>query len=102
MSVLIKGMQIPKTCLECIKSGFRTAIHCAEWSEISAGLREHTRSLSCPLEEVPTPHGNLIDEEYLKEHIIACSTNGRPLHTMELSELLEAIDDVPTVIEAEE
>ena len=53
MCVLIKNMQISKTCLECIKSGLRTAIHCEAWSEISAGLREHTRSLSCPLEEVP-------------------------------------------------
>lgn len=39
----------------------------------------------------------LIDAEYLKEHVFACATNGRPLHHMELSELFDAIDDVPTI-----
>ena len=50
--------------------------------------------------EVP-PHGRLVDVEYLKEHLFQCETNGRPLHTMDLTEIIACIDDVPTVIEAE-
>ena len=75
--------------------------HFYSW-DVTEDMKEYHRPKECPLVEVPTPHGRLIDADYLKEHIIACATNGRPLNTMELSELLEAIDDVPTVIEAEE
>lgn len=41
----------------------------------------------------------MIDADYLKEHLEACAINGRPLHRMynELQELLDAIDDVPTI-----
>ena len=41
----------------------------------------------------------LIDADYLKEHLMACAINGRPLHRMyaELDDLLIAIDDVPTI-----
>lgn len=40
-----------------------------------------------------------IDADYLKEHLTACTINGMPLHRMytELDELLEVIDDVPTI-----
>jgi predicted Zn-ribbon and HTH transcriptional regulator len=41
----------------------------------------------------------LIDADYLKEHLMACAINGRPLHRMytELDDLFIAIDDVPTI-----
>lgn len=42
----------------------------------------------------------VIDADYTKEHLYACELNGRPLHKMELEEVLAAIDEVPT-IEAE-
>lgn len=101
MSVLIKGLEMPETCLECIKSGFRTAIHCAEWTEISAGLREHTRSLSCPLEEVPTPHGRLV--EFID--VIARVNEDDGTEEVCVGDVFKAyyeMKNAPTVIEAEE
>ncbi len=126
MSVLIKGCPIPSGCATCPfcsepfeEKDRSISYHChvnvdgVRGKDVSSIVDAMYRSAKkgelitlrpdwCPLVEVPTPHGRLIDADYLKEHITACATNGRPLHTMELSELLEAIDDVPTVIEEEE
>lgn len=44
----------------------------------------------------PEPCGDMINKEYLKEHIEACWTNGRPRYAPELNELLSWIDDVPS------
>lgn len=38
-----------------------------------------------------------ISREYLVEHIKSCWTNGRPMYSPDLSELLSWIDDVPLV-----
>lgn len=72
MSVIVKGMQMPDSCLECMNSGFRTAVKCAEWTEISAGRRGNERAWSCPLVELPEKHGDLIDRTtLLKEFELA-------------------------------
>lgn len=91
MGVYIKGIEMPETCIECMNSGLRTAIRCTEWTEISAGLRENHRALSCHLTEVPEPHGRLIDED----EITAYSYLERN------DEEVESLDEFPTVIEAE-
>lgn len=92
MGVYIKDMEMPKTCIECMNSGMRTAIRCTEWTKISAGLRENHRSISCNLTEVSEPHGRLIDED----EICYSMTNGTDQDIVE-----EAIRETPTVIEAE-
>jgi hypothetical protein len=101
MSVLIKGMQIPKNCAECpvALSGKYCRIN-----KTNTTFRElPIRPDHCPLVQLQEHHGRLIDADYLKEHLYACATNGRPLHRMyqELNDLLEAINDIPTVVEAE-
>lgn len=102
MSVLVKGMKMPRDCKHC-KIAFYDEVYGTICPFIGIAFEvDAKRQKTCPLVEVPTPHGRLNDADYLKEHIIACATNGRPLHNMELSELLEAIDDVPAVIEAEQ
>ena len=69
MGVYVKGMEMPETCIECMNSGLRTAIRCTEWTEISAGLRENHRALSCHLTEVPEPHGDLIDRDEVRNAV---------------------------------
>ncbi len=91
MGVYVKGMEMPETCIECMNSGLRTAIRCTEWTEISAGLRENHRAISCNLTEVSKPHGRLIDED----EITAYSYLERN------DEEVESLDEFPTVIEAE-
>lgn len=101
MSVLVKGMKMPRDDCEALRQITITNA----WVDGEIKMLAHdtvTNEFIGEVVDVHTPHGRLNDADYLKEHIIACATNGRPLHNMELSELLEAIDDVPAVIEAEE
>ena len=72
MSVLIKGMEMPKNCKECPFSDHEA------WCLIPGDWRERyycpddERSDDCPLIEVP-PHGDLVDRtellaEYDRQH----------------------------------
>ena len=59
MSVLIKGMQMPKNCTYCDSIGLNVAIGCFVMTGING------RATDCPLVEIPVPHGDLIDKEKL-------------------------------------
>ena len=85
MSVIVKGMRMPENCLECMNSGFRTVVKCAEWTEISAGRRENERAWSCPLVELPEKYDDLIDRYAL------------PRDVMDFD-----VWNAPTVVEAED
>lgn len=68
MSVLIEGMPIPKDCTVC---PFRMIFGCFEytneqWNEVSNNF-EGKRINNCPLKDVPSPHGRLIDGDALAE-----------------------------------
>lgn len=96
MSIIVKGMEIPKNCWECIQLGFRTAIGCTEWTKISAGRCETERAYSCPIAVLPDKHGRLVDadesEKYFWEHL---DDNG-------MAGAMNAINDMPTIVEAED
>jgi len=81
MSILIKGVEMPKCCGECYV-GFCKQIGC----ELSIGFDDYNKSRhhNCPLVPVP-PHGRLIDADALPIDI-------------EWEDILDA----PTVIETEE
>ena len=81
MGVYVKGMEMPNDCMECPFSDYEA------WCLIPGVISEH-----CPLVEVPTPHGRLIDEG----EITAYSYLERN------DEEVESLDEFPTVIEAEE
>ena len=90
MSILIKGMAMPESCYECAYSIERVGI-----CSITQGGCEwgHNRPPHCPLVEIPTPHGRLIDENELiwrfRESKACCD---RPLETVGVA---------PTILEAE-
>ena len=48
MSILIKGMEMPKTCNDC---GLLI-----EHDRVTVNVNEMTVSEYCPLVEIPTPH----------------------------------------------
>ena len=76
MSVLIKGMNMPKNCREC-PFLHETSI-CYEFSD-------------CPLVEVKSPHGSLIDaDKMVKEY-----HNGS-------FDVVKVAKTMPIIIEAEE
>ncbi len=82
MSLMIQGMEMPKRCYDCeLFSGEGYLCPLVEttdnWQEIM-----YKRVADCPLVEIPTPHGRLIDAD-------AYQYSG------------DLIDE-PTIIEAEE
>lgn len=94
MSILIKGMDMPKCCTECSccrhdNWNGETAHQC-NVSLITFGAEDENwiydqRPNWCPLVEIPTPHGRLIDADKLLVE-----------HGLKLTE-----EFAPTVIEAE-
>lgn len=100
MSVLVKGMEMPKDCNTCCFHGFGDR----DCKLIVCSLTGNSTPLShmadCPLIEVPTPHGRLVDADELKatfcaecNHTITCEDCDIDYHIGRLA---------PTIIEAEE
>lgn len=126
MSVLIKGMKMPKHCGECAVEW------CDRWKKlIIAGMSiAKSRPSDCPLIEIP-PHGRLIDADELMKlfgmgadcHTLSNSDDGFRLKNSGMgadcyacqhgdshgqcgfgplfSDICEAIDNAPVIIEEE-
>lgn len=102
MSVLIRGMDMPKGCIECpFKDiGMHTMTQCmlvAGWVKyVDDG---HGIPAACPLVDVPTPHGSLIDADKLFQVM----ENTGWYNNADRDEVAEELLlNAPTVIEAEE
>lgn len=91
MSVLIKGMEMPKYCYTCPAYDYIHSTCCVLHTEVKD--LDDKRYKDCPLVEVPTPHGRLIDADYLKKDKI--NINGTDFV------LLVDVDNATTIIEAE-
>ena len=68
MSVLIKGMEMPKSCEECPLCcdeafGSYKCYRVKGWGD------DNSRAYDCPIVEVPTPHGDLIDSDDVIDEI---------------------------------
>lgn len=112
MSVLIKGMEMPQSCDECWaldESGDYP--YCLITGE-TEGYRFNTKKYKmhrCPLIEVPTPHGRLIDADtFIKDWHLGyqcenCENDARRCEWPELTkmDICGMIEDAPTVIEAD-
>ena len=121
MSVLIKGMEMPTNCADCPLNYDQMA--CAVtwtrwWSDSMVIMNfdsDKERMPNCPLIEVPTPHGRLIDADKFKaDHSMKndCAECEKKLQGSSRSceydriyskmDFCELIDNAATVIEAEE
>ena len=94
MSVLIRGMKMPESCHECVAGygGF-----CFVASAESDGIcPDHGRPDDCPLIELPTEHGRLIDVDEASRRFPAEADprNGYMLYKLN--------NELSTIIEAEE
>ena len=93
MSILINGMEMPKCCSKCdlrvieIGLDFQCAI-----SGETVDDYYSSRHPKCPIVKVPTPHGRLIDADYI---------NGSGLIEWQKSIVKAEISQAPTVVEAE-
>lgn len=103
MSLLIKDMEMPKNCLECVF--YRTSSQDYDYCCISSAIPKGYIPADCPLIELPD-HGDLIDREYAVGS--ACSGRIRALPTTEdgedwirVEEVRQSLKSVPAVIPAE-
>lgn len=103
MSVIIKDMEVPQYCGAC-HVGFCKQIGC----ELYIGFDDYatSRHPDCPISNIPTPHGRLIDADKLTKNlkeIFEClygidNINLSPT----LSIVLKYIAEAQTIIAAEE
>ena len=122
MSVLIKGMKIPYCCTECsyceehehkeilrnddyeykVKMIFNCKLKPEDVEDgwVGVEVADRKRQDWCPLVDVPTPHGDLIDrEEAMKGlHTIFILAKGQSHRCIQP----ECVEFAPTVIEAED
>lgn len=106
MSILIKGMEMPRDCPMCplshwnrldeftgceVVNGKRFAVTTDE-----GYAQSNTRPSWCPLVEIP-PHGRLIDADALKDKLSDKMETDKDLFMF-----LVTTDHMPTVIESEE
>lgn len=92
MSVIVKGMEMPTTCCNCkFREPFIDFAYC-HLAEMDMEYEEsdNCRHPDCPLVEIPTPHGRLIDADNLVRNTI---------YNKYITETILSI--APTVIEAE-
>lgn len=93
MSILVKGMEMPKSCFECVcKHKFFSDMRCYEFPDFEFDGTEkfphlEDRSLYCPIVHVP-PHGRLIDADEL-------------LTVINQFDYYDNVKDAPTIIEAD-
>lgn len=97
MSVLIKGMKMPKYCGEC------DIEWCTRWKKlIVAGMPiAKSRPSDCPLIELP-PHGDLISREQLVDiglHLMNIAKNDDIANGVKW--LWQYVIEAPAILEAE-
>lgn len=95
MSLILKGLDMPKSCFECpfkitsgISSGQKLEFNCAVINyAVLEDYMTDDKPTNCPLVEIPTPHGRLIDADkvFTYDHIAE-----------------EQLKEVPTILESEE
>ena len=89
MSILIKGMEMPRNCYEC-KVWFECFNEKPPFNMIKS---------VCPLVEVKEPHGRLIDIKSVEDRKFVTVSND--YQRWWNGALESVIDNAPTVIEAE-
>ena len=104
MGVYIKGMEMPKSCLNCFlsRSGCRAVLKRMRAMEAGTWIPANYRHDDCPLVPVP-PHGRLIEESKVLDIVSAwCpDDDGSVGKDGDLREMLDEIEALPTIIPAE-
>ena len=102
MSLLIKGLNMPKNCLLCpccVGEGIGMGRqHYCQGIDDEPCVSETYRPKNCPLVEVPTPHGDLVDRDDLIDEINRVTFAER----YDYNVAYNIVTDADTIIEAEE
>lgn len=103
MSILIKGIEMPKRCNGC---AFNLIGHCMAYKGLYVerkNLEYNSKPEWCPLVPVP-PHGDLIDRNAITMtdfEIATCVLDRVNPYKNGFEYLLKKFEDAPTIIEAE-
>lgn len=89
--ILIRGMEMPKTCQICRTAKFDRIVGCEEWDGLSIAQRMYMRRETCPLVHLPEGHGRCIDADALQEEFKKFHDGKR----------LMLIDTAPTIVPSE-
>ena len=101
MSVIVKGMEMPKSCLHCFCMRGCPAARRRQ-NEAEPMFPRTYRHDDCPLVEVP-PHGRLGDLDALKKKaLIRSERRGRFVNVADMVISAYDIETAPTIIPAEE
>ena len=97
MSVLIKGMKMPEHCGYC-RFSYDGICHALQRVKYPQDMKDG-KLADCPLVEIPTPHGRLIDADRLLrteiKHLYYHLPNG------DTAIPIIDVEHAPTIIEAE-
>ena len=100
MSVLIKGIKMPDSCGNCEwrRSGV-ISVHCScdIIHELIIPYEYRARWEKCPLVEIPTPHGDLVDAQ----EILSGMNNSDYSTYNDYCTAFDAVDGADIVVEAE-
>lgn len=107
MSYIVKSRDFPKSCNECDEPHL-----CCDFYYCGVGHQKDGRHLDvdehyinktkhpeCPLKEIPTPHGRLIDADKLVWFIDNHIASGKKW--VEFETIKNMINSLPTIIKAE-
>ena len=97
MSVIIHGMNMPKSCDECrlFNECWCMALGIENWRKSYNKPPEGERLPDCPLVPLPEGHGRLGDLDSLYQALIAHE------FTMSAGDMLEVIANAPTIVPSE-
>ena len=93
MSVIVKGMKMPDTCLHCPFADGEYG-----WCDVdnSIGMCNDERPDDCPLVALPDTHGRLVDADALIEDV-----DGDLTDSIAEGRAIEKIMEAPTIVESE-
>ena len=95
MSILIKGMEVPKTCGECPVRRFDG------YCSLAKQTMRSDISWCDYIKEVPTPHGRLIDADTMTKEIKRWKDHPNKYIRNRNKDFIFYLNNAETVIEAE-
>lgn len=104
MSVLVEGMEMPKGCYYDEPPYYCPFYDCLKCTRLNTytPARPYKYLPNCPLKEVPTPHGKLVDIGEVADEVEKIWDGHKDMREFLLEYIGPALGRVKTVIEAEE
>lgn len=105
MSILIRGMEMPKNCYECLvrNQGFSgDGMKCGKTGSVLSWRDGHRKRMdNCPLVPIP-PHGRMIDADAVAKMVLDSVNQEDAQGFMFTKIICQILKDAPTIIPAEE